>query len=307
MRRVALPLLLLVPACALPAQVEPPSPRVYDLILFRQAPYAQLTVGGAKGLFLVDTGANTSGVDETWLRTSGVRYEDAGRSSVGGTTGAIETGRVVFERIDLGNGFFLKPTFLLQSYAHFAHPDEGAQAGLLGTDLLGRYQIDLDYASRRLEVSLRDERPPPPEGFEAVPVEFPLGLPTVRVDVAGVGIPCRLDSGASYIDPEAFLDVNRAAFEAIRASGVPLEKTGEIHVVGISGPESLPLYRGTGEDGLVLRIGRRRIAGVVLVVHDRGVLAVPEPIALAPASILSRLGRFVLDPFDSRFWTRSAG
>lgn len=301
-------LLLALPACSAPAQVDPPpapAAPTYDVALHLQAPYVLLTIGGAKGLFLVDTGANTSGVDRTWLATHRVPHRDAGRSAVGGTTGAVETGKVVFERLDLGNGFFLDPSFLLQDYSHFAPPEAGPQAGLLGTDFLGSYQVDLDYETRRLRLALRHERGEPPAGFESIPVDFPLRLPTIEVDVGGARVPCRLDSGASYIDPDAFLDVNRAAFDAIRARGAALEKKGEIHVVGIAGPETLPLYRGTGPEGLVLTIGRRRIPDVVLVVHDSGTFRTPQPIALAPASILSRLGRFVLDPFDARFWTRA--
>src|SRR5690606_27472678 len=118
----------------------------------------------------------------------------------GGTTGALRVDTCALERFDLGTGFFRDAVFTLQSYGHFTPPRPGRpQAGLLGTDLLGRYQLTIDWPNERLEVRLRHERQPPPPGHEAVACAWPGNLPTVGVRVGGLGLPCRLDTGATYL------------------------------------------------------------------------------------------------------------
>ena len=231
----------------------------YPLVVFQDATYVDLAVGEARGLFLLDTGANTSGIDERWLAKSGVRgsYEDGG--SVAGTTGVQRVEKVVLPRLALGSGFFLSPRFVVSDYRAFAHPPEGAQVGLLGTDLLVNYQVSLDYAARRARLALRHERREREGRWRATALTYPLNLPTVNARLGGVDLPCRLDSGAGYTDPRPFLDGNVAALNALRAAGVTLREAGTLGVRGITGGQTLRLYEGD----LALEVGPRRIEQVV--------------------------------------------
>lgn len=278
--------------------------RVYALVLKDGAPYIDLRMGASSGLFLVDTGANTSGVDRAWLEESGAGWRPGRTTTVGGTTGAVRVDTCVLERLDLGAGFFRDAGFTLQSYAHFSPPVPGRpQAGLLGTDFLARYQLAFDWPNARLELRLGHERLPPPPGHEAVACAWPINLPTVGVRVGGLGLPCRLDTGATYLTRDPRLDVNPAAVEALRARGATLLPAGHITVRGVSGAERLELLRGAGEDGLVLELGPARVEHVVLVVHPSGTLASrPYPLALAGATLLARFHRLVFDPFDHLLW-----
>lgn len=276
----------------------------YTVVIKHGAPYMELAVGGARGMFLVDTGANTSGIDRAWLEASGASWRPGYGTTIGGTTGALRVDTCVLERLDLGSAFFSDATFTLQRYDGFRHPLPGRpQAGLLGTDLLGRYQVAFDWPNARLELRLQGERQPPPPGHEALACAWPLNLPTVGVRVGGLGLPCRLDTGATYLTPEPRLDVNPAAVEALRARGVALEPAGSISVRGISGAERLELLRGAGQEGLVLELGPARVEDVVLVVHPTGTLAGRSyPLALAGATLLARFHRLVFDPFDHLLW-----
>ena len=242
---------------------------VHEAVLLDGAPYIEIPVGGVRGLFLFDTGANVSGVDADWLAANRIPYRTTDGGWVAGTTGSIPVTKAVFDRIDLGHGFFSDAVFNLQSFRHFAQPPGRQQIGLLGTDFINCYAVRFDYPRRRIELSLAGERLRPPATWVGVPVEYPYRLPTVRVRVGGVSIPCRLDSGATYRESRVHLDVNRAAYDAIRRAGVRLRRMGSIGVVGISGPEQLPLYEGTNTNGIGLDFGPRRLSRVVLVVHDR--------------------------------------
>lgn len=283
-RHVSAAALLVLAACG-----GPRAGRSEPIVLFRNAPYVHLTLGDKRGLFLFDVGANTSGVDADWLRDA--RHVRGGESAVAGTTGTLTASEATFDRLDLGHGGFARPRFLVQSFAHFDHPPEGRQAGLLGTDFIGAYCTTIDYRARTVTLELRGQRPPRSGG---VPLTFPLNLPTAEVRVGGVAMPCRLDSGAAYIDDRPFLDVNAAAARALGG----LRKTGEIHVAGVSGPETLDLLEGD----LVLEIAGAQVEGVVLVLHSQGTLAVETPLALAGGNLLARLGRVTIDPFDGRLY-----
>jgi len=128
------------------------------------------------------------------------------------------------------------------------------------------------------------------------------------VTIGGVTVPTRLDTGASYEDDLPYLDVNRATVSALEAAGVKLAPRGSITVAGVSGPETLPLLAAADPSApLTASFGPASIPGVVLVVHDQGTLATPEPLALAGAKLLARLGTFTLDPFAGELILRDRG
>lgn len=254
------------------------------MILHHGATYVEAELCGKRGIFLFDTGANTSGVDVEWIEGTPHRLD--GSSDVGGTTGAVPVLEAVFHEFRLGPRRFRDARFLVQSFAGFTPPAEGPQVGLIGTDYLNDFVVTIDYDARVVDLGGRVR------GGE--PLEYVLDMPNARVRVGGVEMRCRLDSGAAYIDDRPFLDVNRAAVEAM---DVPLVQTGEIYLAGVGGTITLPLMEG----GLTLEIAGTAIENVVLVVHDTGTLAVAEPLALAGAPILRRLGRFTIDP-ARRVW-----
>lgn len=287
----------------------------YPLVLLRGCPYAELELGGARGMFLVDTGANASGIDREWLKATGLPYRPGRSSVVGGTTGDVRLEKAVFERFALGSTTFVDATFGLNDLAHFEAPAPGRpQVGLLGTDFLHQFRLGLDLERGRMTLELRRERRPleevPGATWEPLACSFPLDHPTLDARLvapvttdgatAAMHLPCRLDTGAKYLDDEPRLDVNQAAVDALRARGVKLVKAGELHMRGISGQETLGVL---SAPGLCLELGPVTLRGVRLVVHGRGTLAaVAHPIALASANILVALRRIVIDPFDDVVW-----
>jgi hypothetical protein len=274
----------------------------YELHLHHGATYVDVELGGASGLFLLDTGANTSGVDAGWLESTRAGYTPGPPSVLGGTTGNLAVESARFERVFLGRGYFASATLKVQDFSGFSAPAGRQQAGLLGTDLLGAYQVTIDYVSQRAWLRLAHEREPLSPALQATTLTHPLHLPTVNVRVAGLDMPCRLDSGASYLGQGPYLDINQAALRALQRARVPLEAAGSLRVRGVGGSSRLALYRGPAGTPLTLEMGPVVLQDVTLVVHGQGTLAVSQPLALASASVLQRCEVVVLDPFDDLLW-----
>lgn len=297
------------PAGARPEKGEAtPGGRDYDVVLKNGSPFLELELGGAKGLFLLDTGANVSGVDEEWLEEQKATFRPGKASTVGGTTGSVKVESGVFDRLELGTGYFVDAVLKLQSFSHFRAPAPGRpQVGLLGTDFLNRYQVTVDFVASKATLALRHERQPLPADHEPVAVGYPLH-PTVGIRLGGVHLPCRVDTGASTLGERAYLDVNPAAVALLRRAGVALKQVGTMTLAGVSGSTKRPLLVLAGDDpedgvgGLVLALGPVEVSDVTLIVHETGTLAIDAPQTLAGGSILRRTGRFVLDPFDHLMW-----
>lgn len=283
-----------------PAETPVPGPSEVPLRTYRGSTFAELEVQGKRGLFLLDTGANTSGIDGAWLDAEGIEAREVAPTRVGGTTGALSTRRVILPRLDLGRGFFRDASLLRQDFSRFKAPG-GPQRGLIGTDFLNRYRLTFDYPKARVRLELRHERGEIGPGLVATTLRYPLRLPTANVRVAGVDLPCRLDSGACYLRDEPLLDVNEAALEALKAARVGLEPAGSLSVRGVGGAETLPLFRVRG--GFAL--GPAQLPEVTLVVHRRGTLARKEPLALASGTLLARFEVLVFDPFDGLLWLKA--
>jgi hypothetical protein len=279
------------------------TPRTYPLSFLDSSPYIDLSFTGvsAPATFLFDTGANVSGIDGVWLSTSGVSWHSGLSTSAGGTTGNLYVSTAILDRLDLGNGFFANPSFLIEDFTHFISPAGKTQVGLLGTDFISCYAVTLDYANQQVTLALPSERGAPPAFGTAVPVTYPFRLPTVPVTLGSVSVSCRLDTGDSYADSRPLLDVNQRTVDALGASGVTFHSAGWITVAGVSGQENLSLLE--ADLGLALGLGGASIPGIVLVVHDQGTLAQePSAVALAGSSLLARFGSLTLDPFDKKLW-----
>jgi hypothetical protein len=278
---------------------------VYPLTFLDSSPYIDLSFPGMQqgssvtGTFLFDTGANVSGVDGRWL-SKGVHWRQGALATVAGTTGVLRAQTAVLDSLSLGSGYFVSPTFLVEDFTHFISPTGKTQVGLLGTDFISRYAITLDYAKGQVTVALQSEVGPAPSS-EPVPVTYPFRLPTATVNLGGASIACRIDTGNSYQDTRPLLDVNQAAVTALNAAGILLSATGYITVAGVTGQQDLALLEADG--GLSLTIGSVTLSDVVLVYHDQGTLAQESsPLVLAGSSLLSRFGRFTLDPFAGKLW-----
>lgn len=134
--------------------------------------FVEASVDGIRGLFLVDTAATATALDPRFAQQAlvhvGRPLEVEGRS---GDVGARQAGPV---RLDLTGGpsVRIEPVALDLSQASQAMGEP--LAGILGEDVLGRFQVTFDYRDRQLFIQPPDGDPP-----DAAPLRFD-GVPYAR-------------------------------------------------------------------------------------------------------------------------------
>jgi hypothetical protein len=141
--------------------------------------------------FILDTGAAGTGRVSRELREK-LGFEKAGEVLAGDPSGKNAQVRdmVRVEKLTLGEVSFRDLDMLL---AGGQREDEGID-GILGFALFGDALLTLDYPARTLR--LEEGELPPADGEEILELGLEHGIPSVRIDVAGVPVKADIDSGS---------------------------------------------------------------------------------------------------------------
>jgi len=264
-------------------------------------PWVQVTLNGsAPQWFILDTGASGGTI---------IAKECADRlglSHQGETATHIGAGAVVSVGISTASNVTVKvggdtlgaPAFRVFSLAHVS-PFEGRRLdGLLGEDFLRRHVVELDYAKRMLRV-IDPATYTPPSGAVVVPIELGTGLAVAKAEVTPAGrspIPCRLviDTGVRstlilyhpFVVKNRLLDASGRAITATIGGGAGGETRGELtrldslrigglgfgRITAIYSTDTVGVFAGTGEDGIVGGDVLRRCRVTFDYPHERLVL-----------------------------------
>lgn len=266
-------------------------------------PFANLTLGGNNGNFLIDTGATHSQVD---MQRYG-RPEGSKISLTGFSLPLVQGG--MFTAADLRS---------------FAAP-HGGELGTVGTDFLSLLSIEFHYEqsqpfaalSRRacdrttlrragfVEVGL-------PGYYEADLSRLKRGMPNVPVISLRIGqvtFPTQVDTGFGDT-PQGVVQVNAALMKALRAAGMLAHSLpADVATVGCSGTYTYERWQIEHEKLSIITPGGNIVASYprpLLEVKANascgGISAFDEPFAQIGASWLSRWGKSVFDGLNSAVW-----
>jgi hypothetical protein len=198
-----LSVLLVLAACAAPAL--PPTAagcRVQQraelkLTVARDFPLVPVTLDQERALLVVDTGTEISTLTPqavAWLKLR----RDGRQVRLLGVSGALQTGTVRLRRLDLGGIIWPGPSLgvgALPQFPGVAPP----VAGLLGADLLARYDVELDMPGRRMalySVTGCGEYPTGPWTDALALSRTASGLAFLSAMVDGQRVRALLDTGA---------------------------------------------------------------------------------------------------------------
>jgi len=269
-------------------------------------PFANLTLGGHNGNFLLDTGATHSRVD---MR----RYDlpDGAKISLSGFSLPLVQGGL-FTAADLRS---------------FAAPP-GGQLGTVGTDFLSLRSIEFHYGQSQPFAALArkacDQARLRRAGFVAVGLpgyyeadlsRLKRGMPNVPViglRIGGVTFPAQVDTGYGDL-PQGVVQVNAALMRTLHATGMPVHSLpSNVVTVGCSGTYAYERWQIEHEKLSIVTPGGNVIASyppplleAKTDAHCSGISTFAEPFAQIGTSWLSRWGTSVFDGLSSAVWIRA--
>jgi predicted aspartyl protease len=223
---LAWPVLFLAAAAASPPQ---PQPVAFDFI--KSHIFVQAKLNGHRGLWLVDTGANTTVVSSRAASLGNCKpirvrvkhdpygitgFVSAEKLEVGGVSGPVRVVGVLprlSDKILRTDGVFVD--------------------GIIGFDWLKNHKVRIDYRTRKLSLTPLGAASRPTRDQVVIPMEVTNGVPLVPVAINGGPVrKCLVDTGANVVN---------IRWEMARSSGIR-EDSPDVQpgprVRGLSGAEN---------------------------------------------------------------------
>lgn len=262
-------------------------------------PWAEGSVNGVRGLYLVDTGAAMSVLDMETARHAGV--VPVGTQQVITTTGEAVLARGWVERIEFAGQRHQQRQVSIQDLTAFRAPAGHRQAGLIGSDFLLGYTIAFEPLNQVLELSPKEG--PLLPGLRSHPMFLSNGVPMIEVRFGNELGPvwAKLDTGSGYADERhVYVEVTDTIARRLLGPGLDGPAAETVTVMSLSGTQDLRIF----EYGPVRILGRT-FNPVRLVVHEHnGGLFAQDDRVLISGSLLGRFSRFEVDYPRRTIWVR---
>jgi len=265
--RVCLALVLAMLACAARAECVMNRVAVLPVTLWRNKLFVPVSVNGTPENFFVDTGAATTTISETVAGALNIPRDfdhtmDA--FGVAGQESHLYIGQV--EDLSVGGIDVRKHAFPVAAFGAFLMADgRTSAAGLIGADILSRFDVDIDIPHRKIALwrvrGCSEVKPDWPGESPGVPIQIAISRHiTVPVRIDGASLDLMLDTGA----PDLLLNTLAAA----RAGATPEVLEENPHITGFgmndrSYPAWLHIFRR-------VEIGSQIYGDVRAVVVNRG-------------------------------------
>ncbi len=167
-------------------------------------PFVTMTVNGRAAIALLDTGAETSLVTDAFRAGVPMPVDPTRLAVQVGATGRTEARPLVFlPRVRLGTLEILSQRVGVVPQPQLPGPDRAPVGIILGGDILGQHDLDLDLAGRRVTLHpaepCRLDAAPFPGPSYALPLTAWRNRPVVEVMVNGTATQALLDTGATLI------------------------------------------------------------------------------------------------------------
>ncbi len=190
-------------------------------------------------LFLFDTGANTSAIDQKTadvLNLKIIRIDN-----VEGTAGIIDVPVVNAKSISVGNSSVKNLLLTKYDLSTSLVPPNQHLDGILGTDFLKHFVVTIDFQNKEISLSKKVTN--------TLQVSFPFeldnGIPMVKAIINGK-IPAffRYDSGSSLFDTkDIYVNTTTPIFGMIEKADSTLNPVQYLSAAGLGGNMQLPVYK----------------------------------------------------------------
>jgi len=134
-----------------------------------------------------------------------------------------------------------------------------------------------------------------------------VNVPVLPLNIGGMSFEAQIDSGYGDTLYRHSMDVNRALFDALQASGIEMKRVGGVDIVTCAGRESREVWK-IEQAKLVDDTGRMIAAFQPVHIIPKapnacgGIASSNQPKGQLGASFLHTLGHVIFDPRNERVW-----
>ncbi len=242
-------------------------------------------------LFLMDTGANASAIDNTLADK--LKLKVTQKDTVEGTAGKMIAQMVKLDKINAGKAYLNDLTVTRQDLGHMVAPRGQKVSGILGTDFLKHYTVTIDFLKHEinfLKINL-DERTTMP----VLHFTMDNGIPRTTVTINGaVTTDLRYDSGASLLPTNTvYINITEDIFQKLKAIDSTLKPHDYFKGTGIGGNVSLPVV---GARSVKNKNGSIDAIDIEMIVQPRqGYFARKDAVGFFSNNLLEKFKRVAID------------
>lgn len=190
-------------------------------------------------LFLFDTGANASAIDEKVA--DDLQLKTIKLDTVEGTAGIIIVPSVKAKKVAIGNSVVKNIYFTKYDLSGSLSPPNQHLAGILGTDFLKHFAVSIDFQSRQISFSGNIQE----KLSMSFPFEMDNGIPRVKSVINdSIVTYLRYDSGSSLFETaEIYLNSTTTVLEALIKIDTSLKPVKQLTATGVGGNIKIPVYK----------------------------------------------------------------
>jgi hypothetical protein len=250
--------------------------------------FVRAHANGSERLFLLDTGASKTALDAATARE--LALEIAGPVEVEGTTGVIQVESARLDSLAIGACAARDLVVTVQDLGGSLSPPDAHLDGILGSDFLAAFVLELDFGAKRLSLAQGPLEPPPPG---ALPLELDNRIPRFRAQLDDLETWLRLDTGASLFETQdIYVNVTESVWDELRRADPELAPERHFTGTGTGGtPVQLPVARIHA-----LLAGEKTIERPYVIVQPRaGYFARPDAVGFVGNNFLEKFGRVTID------------
>lgn len=249
-------------------------------------------------LFLFDTGANTSAIDEKIAEKFKLKVVKI--DSVEGTVGTIRVPSVKVKSLSVGNSIVKNMSLTKYNLSGSLAPPGQHLSGILGTDFLKHFVVMIDFGSSQISFKKKSDRSP-----FSLPFELDNGIPRVSALINdSTSTFFRYDSGSSLFETnDIYINTTTSVLEKLRKSDSTLKPLTYFSATGVGGNIKIPVYQIHS-----LLLGSLEIKKTFLIVQpEQGYFARADAVGFFGNNLLEKFQKVTIDFINGKIYTQTMG
>lgn len=288
----------------IPAENQPVQPSTVPIIYFQRLIFLEVSLNGTGGLlFLLDTGANTSAIDDSTGDKLGLTTSRI--DSVEGSAGVISVPMVTIRSLSVEKAIVNNLELTKYSLAHSLAPPGRKLDGILGTDFMKHFIITIDF--RDSVITLADRLPEivGEAVGEAIDLEMDNGIPRIKAVINGtVSTWFRYDSGSSLFDSEdIYLNTTEGVLAELLKTDSTLKPSAHFSGTGVGGTVRLPVYKTDSVTMNELTINNPNL----IIQPPQGYFARPDAVGFFGNNLIEKFRQVTLDFQGKKMYLNNKG